>query len=175
MSKTPLVSILTGSPNDLPVVSKARKTLDALGVPNDLRVLSAHRSPVETVKYVENAEAAGVEVFICCAGMAAHLAGVVAAHTTRPVIGVPLASGSLDGMDALLSTVQMPPGIPVATVAVDGAANAGYLAARILAATRPELRKAIEADLAEAKASRYDSPDLGTPSQADSSHPSRLR
>jgi 5-(carboxyamino)imidazole ribonucleotide mutase len=176
MAKTPspLVSILTGSPNDLPVVAKARATLDSLGVPNDLRVLSAHRSPVETVKYVENAEAAGVEIFICCAGMAAHLAGVVAAHTTRPVIGVPLAAGAVNGIDALLSTVQMPPGIPVATVAVDGAANAAYLAARILAATRPELRKKIEADLAGAKSSRYDSPDLGTPSQADSSHPSSV-
>jgi 5-(carboxyamino)imidazole ribonucleotide mutase len=171
---SPLVSILTGSPNDLAVVAKARKTLDSLGVSNDLRVLSAHRSPMETVKYVANAEAAGVEVFICCAGMAAHLAGVVAAHTTRPVIGVPLAAGAVNGIDALLSTVQMPPGIPVATVAVDGAANAAYLAARILAATRPELRKKIEDELAEGKRARYDSPDLGTPSQADSSHPSTL-
>lgn len=164
--KSPLVSILTGSPNDLPVVKKAREVLNKLGVPNDVRVLSAHRTPVETVKYIEAAEAAGVEVFIACAGMAAHLAGVVAAHTTRPVIGVPLASGALSGLDALLSTVQMPPGIPVATVAVDGAANAGHLAARILGATRPELRAKI-AEALEADKKRYDSPDLDTPAQAD--------
>lgn len=162
----PLVSILTGSPNDLPTVLKARDVLDALGVPNDVRVLSAHRTPVETVKYLEAAEARGVEVFIACAGMAAHLAGVVAAHTTRPVIGVPLASGALSGIDALLSTVMMPPGIPVATVAVDGAANAGHLAARILAATHPELRAKIQAQLDAGKA-KYDAPDIDAPSQAD--------
>ncbi|MBC7173992.1 MAG: 5-(carboxyamino)imidazole ribonucleotide mutase [Polyangiaceae bacterium] len=163
---SPWVSILTGSPNDLPVVLKAREVLDALGVPNDVRVLSAHRTPVETVQYLEAAEARGVEVFIACAGMAAHLAGVVAAHTTRPVIGVPLASGALNGIDALLSTVQMPPGIPVATVAVDGAANAGHLAARILAATHPELRAKLEAQLESSK-SKYDAPDIDAPSQAD--------
>jgi 5-(carboxyamino)imidazole ribonucleotide mutase len=162
----PWVSILTGSPNDLPVVLKARDVLEGFGVPTDVRVLSAHRTPVETVKYLEQAEARGVEVFIACAGMAAHLAGVVAAHTTRPVIGVPLASGALQGMDALLSTVQMPPGIPVATVAVDGAANAGHLAARILAATHPELRPRIEAQLESSKG-RYDAPDPDVPSQAD--------
>ncbi len=162
----PLVSILTGSPNDLPTVLKAREVLDALGVPNDVRVLSAHRTPVETVKYLEAAEGRGVEVFIACAGMAAHLAGVVAAHTTRPVIGVPLASGALSGIDALLSTVMMPPGIPVATVAVDGAANAGHLAARILAATHPELRAKIRAQL-EAGKGKYDAPDFEVESQAD--------
>lgn len=171
---SPLVSILTGSPNDLKIVLKARETLDALGVPNDLRVLSAHRSPVETVQYIENAEAAGVEVFICCAGMAAHLAGVVASHTVRPVIGVPLDSGKMSGLDALLSTVQMPPGIPVATVAVDGAANAAYLAARIVAATRPEIRERLTADLEKTKSERYDSPDLSTKSRADETHPSKL-
>ncbi len=162
----PLVSILTGSPNDLPTVLKAREVLDSLGVPNDVRVLSAHRTPVETVKYLEAAEERGVEVFIACAGMAAHLAGVVAAHTTRPVIGVPIASGALSGIDALMSTVMMPPGIPVATVAVDGAANAGHLAARILAGTHPELRAKIAAQL-EASKSKYDSPDLDAPSIAD--------
>jgi 5-(carboxyamino)imidazole ribonucleotide mutase len=162
----PWVSVLTGSPNDLPVVLKAREVLASFGVPTDVRVLSAHRTPVETVRYIEAAEARGVEVFIACAGMAAHLAGVVAAHTTRPVIGVPLASGALNGIDALLSTVQMPPGIPVATVAVDGAANAGHLAARILAATHPELRARIAAQLESGKG-RYDAPDPDVPSQAD--------
>jgi 5-(carboxyamino)imidazole ribonucleotide mutase len=118
---------MTGSPSDLPVVVQARDVLDELGISNDLRVLSAHRTPHDAVAYVEAAEQAGVEVFIACAGMSAHLAGVVAAHTTRPVIGVPLKSTALDGMDALLSTVMMPPGIPVATVAIDGAKNAGFL------------------------------------------------
>ena len=119
-----------------------------------LRVLSAHRTPELTVDYVRDAAARGVQVFIACAGMANHLAGVVAAHTLRPVIGVPLASGPLAGFDALLSTVQMPPGIPVATVAVDGARNAGLLAARILALHDPDLAQRLEAALA-AERSRY--------------------
>jgi 5-(carboxyamino)imidazole ribonucleotide mutase len=157
---------MTGSPSDLSVVVQARDALDELGVPSDTRVLSAHRTPHEAVAYVQAAEEAGVEVFIACAGMAAHLAGVVAAHTTRPVIGVPLKSNALDGMDALLSTVMMPPGIPVATVAIDGAKNAAVLAARILAATRPELRAALVQQL-EAGKSRYDAPVVGAPAQAD--------
>lgn len=140
----PLVGILTGSPNDLPVVEKAQETLDELGVPCEIRVLSAHRTPDLTVEYVRAAEAAGVEVFIACAGLANHLAGVVAAHTLRPVIGVPLASGPLSGLDSLLSTVQMPPGVPVATVAVDGTRNAGFLAARLLAIKYPEIRERLE-------------------------------
>jgi 5-(carboxyamino)imidazole ribonucleotide mutase len=148
--KPPLVAILTGSPNDVPKVAKAQAALDELGVPSELRVLSAHRSPELTVSYVRDAESRGVQVFVACAGMANHLAGVVAAHTLRPVIGVPLASGPLAGFDALLSTVQMPPGIPVATVAVDGARNAGLLAARILAlhdeALAGRLLAALEAD-----------------------------
>jgi len=162
----PVVSILTGSPNDLPIVLKARAVLDDLGVPNDVRVLSAHRTPTETVKYIEAAEKAGVEVFVACAGMAAHLAGVVAAHTTRPVIGVPLASGAMQGIDALLSTVQMPPGIPVATVAIDGSKNAAFLAARILAGTHPELRGRLKAAF-EGDKGRYDAPDLTKASKAD--------
>lgn len=161
----PVVGILTGSPSDLPVVTKAREVFDLLGIPCDIRVLSAHRTPVATVKYIEQAEERGVEVFIACAGMAAHLAGVVAAHTTRPVIGVPLASGALQGVDALLATVQMPPGIPVATVGVDGAKNAAFLAARILRATHPELEGRLQAQL-EASRGRYDSPDLDVPGQA---------
>jgi 5-(carboxyamino)imidazole ribonucleotide mutase len=149
------VGILTGSPSDLEVVKKAKETLEALGVGCELKVLSAHRTPERVMKYVTTAEARGIEVLIACAGMAAHLAGVVAAHTLLPVIGVPLASGPLAGMDALLATVQMPPGIPVATVGVDGAKNAGYLAARIVGLRDPKVRKAIEADLAEQR-KRYD-------------------
>jgi 5-(carboxyamino)imidazole ribonucleotide mutase len=152
-AQTSLVSILTGSPNDLERVEKARAVLEDLGVPCELRVLSAHRTPDMTVDYVKEADRRGVEVFIACAGMANHLAGTVAAHTLKPVIGVPL-SGSLGGLDALLSTVQMPPGIPVATVAVDGTRNAAYLAARILSLAHVELVARLEAAL-EADRARY--------------------
>lgn len=162
---TPVVAILTGSPSDLPVVLKGRDVLDGLDIPNDVRVLSAHRTPRETAEYISAAEKRGVEVFIACAGMAAHLAGVVAAHTTRPVIGVPIASGALQGMDALLATVQMPPGVPVATVGIDGAKNAAFLAARIVALTHPEVRDRLVAHLADSK-KRYDSPDPSVPGQA---------
>jgi 5-(carboxyamino)imidazole ribonucleotide mutase len=148
-SSNPLVAILTGSPNDVPKVVKAQEALAQLGVGSELRVLSAHRTPELTVDYVRDAEARGVRVFIACAGMANHLAGVVAAHTLRPVIGVPLAAGPLGGFDALLATVQMPPGVPVATVAVDGARNAGLLAARILALDDPQLTSRLTAALAE--------------------------
>ena len=154
----PIVGILTGSPNDLAVVNQARETLAALGVPCEVKVLSAHRTPDRVQRYMQTAPARGIEVFIACAGMAAHLAGVVAAHTTLPVIGVPLASGSLSGLDALLSTVQMPPGIPVATVGVDGAKNAAYLAVRILSLKYPELTARLEADLAKQR-ERYDEVD----------------
>jgi 5-(carboxyamino)imidazole ribonucleotide mutase len=153
-SPQPLVAILTGSPNDVSKVAAAQQALEQVGVASELRVLSAHRTPELTVDYVRGAEARGVRVFIACAGMANHLAGVVAAHTLRPVIGVPLASGPLGGFDALLSTVQMPPGVPVATVAVDGARNAGLLAARILALDDPELGRRLAARLA-ADRSRY--------------------
>ena len=153
-SPQPLVAILTGSPNDVPKVAKAQEALEQLGVPSELRVLSAHRTPEMTVQYVRDAERRGVRVFVACAGMANHLAGVVAAHTLRPVIGVPLAAGPLGGFDALLSTVQMPPGIPVATVAVDGARNAGLLAARILALGDEALAGRIAAGL-EAERTRY--------------------
>jgi 5-(carboxyamino)imidazole ribonucleotide mutase len=149
------VAILTGSPSDLEVVRKAKDTLDQLGIGSELKVLSAHRTPERVSAYVSGAKARGVEVVIACAGMAAHLAGVVAAHTLLPVIGVPLASGALSGFDALLSTVQMPPGIPVATVGVDGAKNAAYLAARILALHDPKIAAALQADLDEQR-KRYD-------------------
>ena len=161
----PVVAILTGSPSDLPVVLKGRDILDGLDIPSDVRVLSAHRTPNETAQYVAAAEREGVEVFIACAGMAAHLAGVVAAHTTLPVIGVPIASGALEGVDALLSTVQMPPGIPVATVGIDGAKNAAFLAARIVAARHPEVRDRLLNHLAESR-KLYDSPDPAVPGQA---------
>jgi 5-(carboxyamino)imidazole ribonucleotide mutase len=154
----PLVGILTGSPNDLAVVEKAQETLQSLGIVSELAVLSAHRTPEQVTQYVREAPGRGVEVFICCAGMAAHLAGAVAAQTLLPVIGVPLASGGLQGFDALLSTVQMPPGIPVATVGVDGAKNAAYLAARILASKHPVIIEKLQADL-ETQRKRYDSPD----------------
>lgn len=152
----PVVGILTGSPSDLDVVKKAQETLHSLGIPCELFVLSAHRTPDVTARYCKEAEARGLELIIACAGMAAHLAGAVAAHTLLPVIGVPL-KASLDGLDALLATVQMPPGIPVATVGIDGAKNAAYLAARMLARKFPEITGRLEADLAQQR-SRYDNP-----------------
>ncbi len=129
------VAILMGSQSDWPVMESTTEVLGELGIEFEVRVSSAHRTPRETAAYVVDAETRGCNVFICGAGLAAHLAGAVAARTTRPVIGVPMDSGSLSGFDALLSTVQMPPGIPVATVAVGrtGAKNAGYMAAQILA------------------------------------------
>lgn len=126
------VTIVMGSANDWPVMAKAAEVLRGMGIPFEVEVASAHRDPTRVVSIVSGARARGVAVVICGAGMAAHLAGVAAAHTTLPVIGVPLASGALNGQDALLSTVQMPRGIPVATVAVDGAANAALLACQIL-------------------------------------------
>jgi 5-(carboxyamino)imidazole ribonucleotide mutase len=152
----PVVGILTGSPSDLEVVRKAEETLHGLGIPCELFVLSAHRTPDLTARYCREAETRGLELIIACAGMAAHLAGVVAAHTLLPVIGVPL-KASLDGLDALLATVQMPPGIPVACVGIDGSKNAAYLAARILARKYPELKARLENDLAQQRA-RYDDP-----------------
>ncbi|MDE2293316.1 MAG: 5-(carboxyamino)imidazole ribonucleotide mutase [Elusimicrobia bacterium] len=126
------VLILMGSDSDLPVMKKAGETLAKFGVPYKMTVASAHRTPERVTSLIKEAEAAGCGVFIAAAGMAAHLAGAVAAQTTKPVIGVPL-DASLDGLDALLSTAQMPPGVPVATVAVNGAANAAHLAVQILA------------------------------------------
>ncbi|RMH52318.1 MAG: 5-(carboxyamino)imidazole ribonucleotide mutase [Zetaproteobacteria bacterium] len=151
------VLILTGSKSDLPVVEQAQAVLRDFGVPCRLLVRSAHRTPEETVAAVRAAEEEGCQLFICAAGMAAHLAGVVAAHTIKPVIGLPIASGSLRGEDALLSTVMMPPGMPVATVAINGARNAALLALQILALHDDELaeryrrmrRKAAEAILAD--------------------------
>lgn len=140
-----LVGILTGSPNDLPTVVKARDVLHDLGVASEIVVASAHRTPDRVLGYLERAHREGVQVLIGCAGMAAHLAGVIAGHTRLPVIGLPLSGGVMSGLDALLSTVQMPPGVPVATVAVDGAKNAAMMAARILALKYPEIDGALEA------------------------------
>ena len=127
------VGILMGSASDLPVVKKAMDTLASFGVPYEAHVYSAHRTPVEAAEFTKNARANGFGVLIAAAGMAAHLAGAVAANTTLPVIGIPCKSTNLDGMDALLATVQMTSGIPVATVAIDGATNAAILAVEILA------------------------------------------
>jgi 5-(carboxyamino)imidazole ribonucleotide mutase len=140
---SPLVSILMGSKSDLDVMQPARDALQELGVPHEVRVLSAHRTPDALFAYVADAEARGVEVFIAGAGGAAHLPGVVAAKTTLPVLGVPIPSGHLLGLDALLAIVQMPRGVPVATFAVGkaGAGNAGLFAVSVLAGKRPELRQ----------------------------------
>ena len=127
------VAILMGSDSDLPVVEKGIAVLRDYGIPHEVHVYSAHRTPSETADFVAGAKDAGFGVIIAAAGMAAHLAGAVAANTTLPVIGIPVSSKNLGGMDALLATVQMPSGIPVATVAIDGAANAAHLAAEILA------------------------------------------
>ena len=132
------VGILMGSASDLPIVKKGIDMLDSLGVPYEVHVYSAHRTPMEAAEFTKNAKANGFGVMIAAAGMAAHLAGAVAANTTLPVIGIPCKSTNLDGLDALLATVQMPTGIPVATVAIDGAANAALLAAEILALSDPE-------------------------------------
>ena len=133
------VGILMGSASDLPVVEKAIKVLKEYGVPHEVHVYSAHRTPVESAEFAKNAKANGFGAIICAAGMAAHLAGAIAANTVLPVIGIPVKSTNLDGLDALLATVQMPTGIPVATVAIDGAANAAILAIQMLAISDEEL------------------------------------
>ena len=140
----PLVGILMGSDSDLPVMEKAAEVLREMDVPFEMDISSAHRLPEKTAHYAKTAKKRGIEVLIAGAGMAAHLAGVLAAHTTLPVIGIPLKSGALNGADALYSTVQMPPGIPVATVGIDGAKNAAYLACEILSIKYPEIAKKLE-------------------------------
>ena len=129
------VAVLMGSPNDSDKMKGAVRMLQRFGVEFDERVMSAHRTPKEVAAFATEARGEGYAAIICGAGMAAHLAGVVAAHTTLPVIGVPISGGALNGVDALYATVQMPSGVPVATVAIDGAANAGILAVQILAVT----------------------------------------
>lgn len=138
------VGIVMGSASDLPVVKKAMETLDSLEVPYEVHVYSAHRTPDEAARFAGEAKEKGFGVIIAAAGMAAHLAGAIAARTVLPVIGIPCKSTNFDGMDALLSTVQMPSGIPVATVAVDGAKNAALLAAEILAVSDAGLSEKLE-------------------------------
>jgi 5-(carboxyamino)imidazole ribonucleotide mutase len=142
--KKPLVGILMGSESDLPVMEKALEVLKELGVPYDVEISSAHRLPEKTANYARSARKRGIEVLIAGAGLAAHLAGALASHTTLPVIGVPIKSGALEGVDALYSTVQMPPGVPVATVGIDGAKNAAYLACEILSIKYPEIAKKLQ-------------------------------
>ncbi len=146
MAATPTVGILMGSETDLPVMAECAKTLDGYGVAYDIRVLSAHRTPDQAVAFAREAAGRGIQVIVAGAGGAAHLAGVLAANTTLPVIGVPLSSSPLGGFDALLSTVQMPPGIPVATVGVGpmGAKNAGHLAVTIMALADATLRARLQ-------------------------------
>ncbi|MBQ5592460.1 MAG: 5-(carboxyamino)imidazole ribonucleotide mutase [Clostridia bacterium] len=139
------IGIIMGSDSDLPVVEKAMTTLDEFGVPYEVHVFSAHRTPVEAKEFSANARANGFGAIIAAAGKAAHLAGAIAANTTLPVIGIPVKSSTLDGLDALLSTVQMPAGIPVATVAIDGAANAALLAIQILSVSDDEVAAKLDA------------------------------
>jgi 5-(carboxyamino)imidazole ribonucleotide mutase len=151
--KKPLVGILVGSESDLPVMEKAEEVLKEMNIPFEMDISSAHRLPEKTVQYAQTARKRGIEVLIAGAGMAAHLAGVLASHTTLPVVGVPIKSGALNGADALYSTVQMPPGVPVATVGIDGAKNAAYLACEILSIKYPEIVKKLDAFRSKTKKS----------------------
>lgn len=145
------VAVIMGSDSDLAVVEKGISVLREMGVPHEVHVYSAHRTPKEAADFVSAAEDKGFGVIICAAGMAAHLAGAVAANTTLPVIGIPISSKNTGGVDALWSTVQMPSGIPVATVAIDGAANAAYLACQILALSDSSLSEKIKLSRASAR------------------------
>ena len=146
------VAIIMGSDSDLPVLKPAFEQLKKLDIPFEAHVYSAHRTPVEAAAFAKSARENGFGVMICAAGKAAHLAGAFAAQTTLPVIGIPVKSSTLDGLDALLSTVQMPAGMPVATVAIDGAKNAAILAAQILAVSDPELSAKLDKMRADATA-----------------------
>ncbi len=148
MANNTFVAVLMGSDSDLPVMQATLDTLKSLGVACEVKITSAHRTPEDTRNYIADAEARGCAVFIAAAGLAAHLAGTVAAHTLKPVIGVPMDGGPLKGMDALLSTVQMPGGIPVATVAIGkaGAKNAAYLAAQIIGVADAEVAARLKAE-----------------------------
>lgn len=143
-AERPLVGVIMGSDSDLPVMKEAAGLLEEFGIPHEVRVVSAHRAPELAYAYAKGARKRGLEVLIAGAGGAAHLAGVTAALTTLPVIGVPIETKALGGLDSLLSTVQMPSGVPVATVGIGGAKNAALLAARILALRRPELARGLE-------------------------------
>ena len=139
------IGIIMGSDSDLPIIKKATDMLKTLEIPFEVHIYSAHRTPVEARDFAVNARAKGFGALICAAGMAAHLAGAIAANTTLPVIGIPCKGGMMDGLDALLATVQMPSGIPVATVAVNGGVNAALLAAQIIAVSEPELAQKLDA------------------------------
>ena len=143
---SPLVSIIMGSSSDAETMNAARTALKDFGIPHEAKVLSAHRTPHQLLRHIEELENRGVRLIIAGAGMAAHLAGVIAGHTTLPVLGVPLAAGQLQGLDALLATVQMPGGVPVATFGIGkaGAKNAAYFAARILGLENPAVQKRME-------------------------------
>jgi len=143
------VAVIMGSASDLPVVRKAVDTLQSFGVPAEVHVYSAHRTPLQAREFAQSARQNGFGVIIAAAGMAAHLAGAIAAGTTLPVIGIPIKSNTLDGVDALLSTVQMPSGMPVATVAIDGAVNAALLSIQILAVEDADLAAKLEAKRAK--------------------------
>lgn len=140
MSKQPKAAVIMGSDSDFPVVKKCIAMLKKFGIEADVNVISAHRTPDAAERYAKEAQANGVDIIIAAAGKAAHLAGVLAAFTTLPVIGIPMKSSTMDGLDSLLSMVQMPKGIPVATVAIDGADNAGILAAQILSLKYEEIQ-----------------------------------
>lgn len=146
----PLVGVVMGSKSDWDTMAHASSTLDDLGIPHEVRVMSAHRTPDVAAEYAETAEERGLELIIAAAGGAAHLAGVLASLTTLPVLGVPMKAWSLDGLDSLLSTVQMPRGVPVGTLAIGkaGAVNAALLAGQILGLKHPEIREAVKADRA---------------------------
>lgn len=139
------IAFVMGSDSDLPIVEKGIEVVQSFGVPVEVRVISAHRTPVEAESFARNAESNDIGVIVAAAGKAAHLGGVLAAYTTLPVVALPIKSSTLDGLDALLSMVQMPPGIPVATVAIDGALNAGLLALQILAVSDQELKEKLKA------------------------------
>jgi 5-(carboxyamino)imidazole ribonucleotide mutase len=143
------VAVIMGSDSDWPVVKGAVEQLKKFGIPYEAHILSAHRTPAAAAEFAKNARANGFGVLICAAGMAAHLAGAFAGNSTLPVIGIPMKGGISDGLDALLATVQMPSGIPVATVAVNGAKNAAVLAAQILAVSDDELAAKLDADRAD--------------------------
>lgn len=145
MSEQKKVAVIMGSDSDLPVVKGAIHTLKSFGIPVEVHVMSAHRTPEQACSFARDARKNGFGAIIAAAGKAAHLAGVLAAHTTLPVIGIPIKSSTLDGLDALLATVQMPKGIPVATVAIDGADNAGILAAQMLALSDEGIAQQLEA------------------------------
>ena len=140
-AKTPSVAVVMGSDSDFPVLKSCIRLLKEFGIKTEVIVCSAHRTPQKAAEYASNAEKNGIEVIIAAAGKAAHLPGVLAAFTPLPVIGIPIKSSTMDGLDSLLSIVQMPSGIPVATVAIDGADNAAILAAQILSGAHPELRE----------------------------------